>query len=218
MTSKNLTLKNAHLYFEILEGVPEQPTYDPSSCEECFTRLTHGTYFLYCSTCGTIDFDKPVKFALEYATDFISKQIFYKRRVYCIEKLNLIAGFKTSRSSKFKQNVNSIKEYDFKNIKELKNIMKLLKLHKLYKFIYEIWYIIKGSRLINLTHDQIDILANQFVDIENKFKNSDNKRKNMLNYNSVIYILFRKNKIKGYKHILLPFNHVVIVKALRSFI
>ena len=96
--------------------------------------------------------------------------------------------------------------------------MKMLKLHKLYSFIYEIWHIIKGYRLINLTHDQIDILSNQFVDIENKFKNSDNKRKNMLNYNSIIYILFRKNKIKGYKHILLPLNHIVIVKALKSFI
>jgi len=110
-------------------------------------------------------------------------------------------------------------DHDFDNLKQLKAIMKDLKYHNFYKYIYCVWFDIKKFKLITLTTLQIKMLSRQFVELESKFKDSDShNRKNMLNYNSLIYILLKRNKIKGYKSIILPFNHIVIVKMLKGFI
>lgn len=210
-----ITLKNAHLYLEEMEGVPEQPSYDPSKCNECGTELKPDTYFYYCHVCGTIDFDKPVCVDHEWTPPKIT----YKRRLYCIDKLMMISGRKYSRSKAYPLVIQKLKEYEINSLKELKQTMKILKYHRLYKFIYNIWYDLKKERLISLTGNQIDQLSREFVAIESKFKAcTRHTRKNMLNYNSLIYILMKKNKIKGHRHILLPFNHIVIVKMLKRFI
>ena len=45
-----------------------------------------------------------------------------------------------------------------------------------------------------------------------------NKKKiNLPSYNGIIYELFRKNKIKGIEHLLLPLNHSTIIKKIRNY-
>ena len=215
MNIKNLTMENAHLYLEEFDGVPEQPEYDPNKCTDCGSELQLDTYFYHCPECGTIDFDKPIYVDHEWTPPKIT----YKRRLYCIDKLMMISGRKYSRSKVYPIMIQKLKEYDINSLKELKQTMKTLKYHRLYKFIYNVWNDLKKERLISLTSNQIDLLSRQFVELESKFKESDtHTRKNMLNYNSLIYILMKKNKIKGHEHILLPFNHIVIVKMLKRFI
>jgi len=215
MNIKDLTIENAHLYLEEYYGVPEQPDYDPTKCAECDTTLKQDHYLHFCPECGTMDFDKPIHVDHEYTPP----PCLYKRRIYCLDKLKMMAGFKQSGSKSYKPMIEILKERDFDNIKQLKKIMKELKYHTFYKFIYSIWFDIKGTRLIELTYTQLDKISNDFVDLEYKFKQSDkHKRSNMLNYNSVIYYLLKKNKIKGYKHILLPYNHLVICKMLKQIV
>ena len=208
-------MNNLHLIYEDFKKTPEQPKYDPTKCVDCGTILKLDKYFYYCESCGTIDFDKPVYVDHEWVPPAIT----YKRRLYCMDKLNLMSGKKQSRSKIYQPMIKELKQHDFKNLKELKHVMKKLKYHKYYKFIYSIWFDIKGTKLITLTHNQIELISRQFVELEIKFKQSDkHSRKNMLNYNSLMYILLKKNKIKGYKSILLPYNHIVIVKTLNGFI
>ena len=207
--------KTCHLIIEEFEGIEAQPKYEPDKCEDCNTLLLQDTYFKYCDKCGTIDFDKPIYVDHEWK----APQTLYKRRLYCIDKLNMMACYKHSRSKVYVKMIKELEEWEFNCVKELKCIMKELKYHKFYKYIYNVWFELKGTRLITLTHTQIDVLSQQFVEVESKFKQSDaHTRKNMLNYNSIIYILLRKNKIKGYKHILLPHNHIIMVQILRRII
>jgi predicted RNA-binding Zn-ribbon protein involved in translation (DUF1610 family) len=215
MNIKDLTIENCHLYLEEYYGVPEQPKYDPNKCTDCDTTLEKTDHFYYCPECGTVDFDKPIHVTHEY----VPPPCLYKRRIYCLDKLKMMSGFKQSRSKGYNSMIKKLEECKFNTIKELKKIMKELLYHKFYKFIYNIWFDIKGTRLIELTYNQIDKLSRDFVDLEYKFKQSDkHKRSNMLNYNSVIYYLLKKNKIKGYKHIILPFNHLVICKMLKQIV
>jgi hypothetical protein len=207
-------MNQLHLIYEDFKKSPKQPTYDSSKCVDCGFDLKQDTYFYYCEKCGTIDFDKPIYVDHEW----VPSPMTYKRRLYCMDKLNLMSGKKQSRSKIYHPMIKELKQHDFKNLKELKHIMKTLKYHKYYKFIYSIWFDIKGTKLITLTYNQIDLISRQFVELESKFKQSDkHSRKNMLNYNSLIYILLKKNKIKGYKSILLPFNHIVMIKLLKRF-
>lgn len=210
-----LTIENAHLYLEEFYGVPEQPEYDWSKCHDCGTALEQAEYFHYCPDCGTIDFDKPIYVDKPWTPP----PALYKRRQYCIDKLNLMAGYKSSRAKQYTVMLKKLKDHDFESLKELKKLMKQMKYNRYYKFIYNVWFDLKKERLIHLTYNQIDTLANQFIELESKFKNNvDHKRQNMLAYNSVIYYLMRKNKIKGYDNILLPINHIVVCKILKQII
>ena len=139
MNFGELTIKNAHLYLEEFDGVPEQPDYDPTRCTDCRTPLKQGDYFYYCLNCGTMDFDKPTHVDHEY----VPPPCLYKRRIYCLDKLKMMAGFKQSSSKSYQRVITELKEHDFDSIKELKKLMKEMIYHKFYKFITTYGLILK---------------------------------------------------------------------------
>lgn len=217
-----LTMENAHLFLEELELENQAPSlpYNPLLCIDCNSEMKQDTYFYYCPSCQTIDFDKPIK--VDFGREcYWMKSSLYKRKLYCVDKLNMITCHKHSRSPKYSVIVEDLRYERFDNIKELKRLMKKKGYHRFYKFMYCIWYDIKKTKLISLTYEEIDKIATQFVQIEQKFKFKQTdqvKRKNMMSYYSIIYLIMKKNNITGFEHIILPKNHIVNVKFLRGLI
>lgn len=155
-----------------------------------------------CMTCGRS------KMCLIYEEDHYksdNKLSLYKRYKYFLEKLNLLSGRKMSQSPKCSQLIKILKPEDFNNVIELRHLMKKHGYSKLNKFIYNIYYEIKGERLIDFTAQEKNKLCQDFLNIEKVFKKSDS-RKNIYNYNLMIMLLMKKNNIKGHQYLILPKN------------
>jgi hypothetical protein len=92
--------------------------------------------------------------------------------------------------------------------------MKSIKANKYYKYIYNVYYDIKKVRLINVKQQRISQLADEFIVMESFFKNNReiHKRKNIFSYSVIIYMILKRNKIKGYDDILLP-HHVTTLQT-----
>jgi hypothetical protein len=206
--------------YEIDKGIKQLPVVKPPGmcCEDdCDGKMIPADHFPYCDTCGIMDTDHPLVTSREANEPWIPKRVLYKRRQYCLEKLKLVVGIKNSRSSKYHEMVKQLKEQDFDTLQELRQLMKELGYHKMYKFIYSAYFDVKGTHLISFSTQEIHFLAQQFVELEWKFKQSeDHKRKNFMCYNSTLYYLMKKNKLTGYKHLLLPYNHKHINQLLKS--
>jgi hypothetical protein len=188
-------------------------------CYDCeCDLLLYDAAFHVCPECGLVD-DTPV-YDIQRESEYYQKPILYKRRIYCQDKLKLLTCKKTSRSLKYEAVKNELQAIDdeFNNIDELFFTMKRCSLSKFYHHIYNLWYDIKKTKLIDMTMQQIDHLSRQFVELESKFKANQgvSSRKNMFNYNSTIYYLMKKNKLKGHWHVLLPYNHSEMYKKIRS--
>ena len=70
--------------------------------------------------------------------------------------------------------------------------MKRLGFNKFYKYVYNIFYDIKGIRVVNLDRQTIQRLAAKFVKYNNRFKTTSDlhKRKNIYSYSLIIYLIF----------------------------
>jgi hypothetical protein len=184
-------------------------------CSDCNLDMILCDYFYACNNCGIVD--DFIVYNTKYEVEYHPKPILYKRRIYWTDKLKLISVLKTSKSKKYiaaKDFLNNMKD-KFKNINDLYFLMKDNGLSKFYPHIYGLWYDIKKYRLITLTYAQIDVLVNEFVEIDIKFKANNNGRKNMISYNATLYFLFKKHKIKGLYNILLPYNYRKMINSLR---
>lgn len=187
-------------------------------CEECDQEMELLDRYT-CLKCGQCDSTGVFVTDLQYAlssTLYCPKSI-YKRRLYCREKLKLLCGRKKCYDKKYKTVVDRLKKKKVKNLVQLKQYLKEWGFRKYYKHIYHLFFEVTGKKLISLTCTEISKMSAQFVLLEILFKRTS-KRKNIYNYNSIIYLLMKKNKIKGYSHIILPLNHLHIVKSIKKYI
>ena len=213
-----------NLYEDLMNGPISEKTIDVTDallpiCDECNNCMIHDDYFYVCEHCGTIDFEKTCCDIVEYTP----KTIMYSRRQYWKKKLLLVSCLKQPRSKKYSKVLLDYEADDFDNINELRSLIYQNGHQKYYNNIYNIYYDIKKIKLINISYHQIDMLIKQFVEFESEWKNNliyDGKNKKKINlpsYNGIIYELFRKNKIKGIEHLLLPLNHSTIIKKIRNY-
>ena len=191
-------------------------------CLGCDANLVIEGCFKLCPDCGEMDIDEPVYTDIYTDMPYTSNvpPALYKRRLYCVEKLNLMVGYKQSRSPQYNKLVKLLKNEDIESLEEIKVCLKVWKMKKFYKHVYNLYYDVTGERLINLNSQDIDFIARKFVELESNFKmdRDTHKRNNIYNYNSCIYLLMKHFKYKGYKHILLPLNHLQIAKVLKKYI
>src|SRR5690606_10219419 len=92
----------------------------------------------------------------------------YNRKTYFLIILRLLSCRKSCDNPNYSETIKQLSEYQFENIFELKKVMAKLKLKKYYKYIYLIYFDIKKVKLINLTYNDIEFLANKFVILENE--------------------------------------------------
>ena len=213
MNLTNYPIDKLHLLLEEIDGI-QAPDTRYRYCDECDCDLILYDYFYVCPICGLVD-DKPV-YDLKYESEYYPKPILYRRRVYCQDKLKLMSTLKISRSIGYTDARKTLRgvEDEFDTIDELFFIMKEHSLSKYYPHIYNLWFEIKKTKLISLTHQQIDMLSRQFVELDSAFKANQCGRTNMINYNTIIYYLMKKNKLGGCHNILLPYNHDTMYKKL----
>jgi hypothetical protein len=81
---------------------------------------------------------------------------------------------------------------------------------KFYKYIYNIFYEIKGHRLININKIDIFKISLAFTQVEKEFLKKYPNKANMLSYNVVIYCILKFFKYKCAEHIILPINKKAI--------
>jgi hypothetical protein len=163
--------------------------------------------FYVCPDCGIMDLE-PLFYDIPFDMVHL-KRSFYKRRLYCIEKLNYIGGLKQPTSIRYRNMVAFLKTKQFTKIEKLKRLMKKYGYNKYYKYIYSVYFDIKKIRLIKLTAMDIHKISLEFVKMDVKFTKyqENHKRKNFMAYNSIIYLILQQKKFKGFKHILKPNNH-----------
>ena len=210
MNMSILTLENAHLFIEEFDlqnnPVEEAIPYAEYVCKECHGELKYINHFLTCTNCGLTNLDICERYYLDDPEMFIRKRSFYKRKLYAIEKLNLITCRKPCRKPTYLKSVKLLSKCKFKTVFELKKLMKDKKMSKLYPYIYLIYFDIKRTKLIELTCNQVDKITTEFVKTEMLFKSCSIKRKNMLSYYSLIYLTMKRLGYTGYNHIILPNN------------
>ena len=208
-----MDIENVHRFIEAFEDAPiiiNRMNY----CGDCDIEMIINIDQYVCSECGICGEYIPAQEVFEAAR---VKKILYRRRVYCIDKLKQISCLKSPRTKEYKGIIKTLSTEDFSNIHELYDIMKELNMFKFYKNIFDVYFSIKKVKLIKLTYDQIERIANDFIEIESKFKGiENNNRKNMFNYNSVIQMLLKKHKIKGFQHVILPYNHKEMHKRIKT--
>lgn len=217
-----ITLENCQLIYEdflIEQGrLIISPIVNNNTCESCMIEKKLIEGFYCCPQCGIMDIDSP-SIVKEHVEDYIPKTALYKRRLYAMEKMKLMTGHKACRNKHYNKIIKELGEYEIDSLVELKDYMKQCKMHRYYKYIYNIYYDLTGTRLINLSNQDMDFLSRKFVELESKFKLSDtHKRNNIFNYNSILYLLMKKYKYKDYKNLLLPLNHLKIAKIIKNLL
>jgi hypothetical protein len=199
-------------FSEIFEPVPKNPKKDKNIniCEGCKVELKLVDCFMVCPDCGETDLDA-VFYDIPFELNNMKKS-FYKRRLYCIEKLNYLNGLKCPTSARYNDMVTFLRKKKFVSILKLKRMMKKYGYSKYYKYIYNVYYQIKKIRLIQLTARQIQKISLDFVKLDINFvKNMEfHKRKNFIAYNSIIYLILKENKTKGYSKVIKPHNHIAL--------
>jgi hypothetical protein len=206
------------LYLDFMFGKSEsKSTKSPVQpiCNKCNILKVFEQGFPVCPMCGIMDIDNPTYDIPDWAPVIA----LYKRRLYCQEKLKLYCGHKMSKNTYYKTIVSDLKKCKIRSVIQLKQKLKARGLKKYYKYSYNLYHDVTGKRPINLKSQDIDFLTRKFIEVESRFKLSElNGRKNFFNYNSCMFLLMKKYKFTGYKHILLPLNHLQISKQLKLLI
>ena len=157
-----MNIENVHRFIEAFENAPiimNRMNYY-GDCEiEMIINIDH----YVCSECGTCGEYRPAQEVFEAA------RVLYRRRVYCIDKLKQMSCLKSPRTKEYKGIIKTLSTEDFSTIHELYDIMKELNMFKFYKNIFDVYFSIKKIKLIKLTYDQIERIANDFIEIESKF-------------------------------------------------
>jgi len=159
-----------------------------------------------CHDCGNVDMTRVLyvpDFYSNGTSRFIYKQIvIYKRRNYFESVLKFTTCKEIMTSKRINIIAKELKKSKIKDINEIKKWMKLKKYNKQVKFIYSIYFLAYGVKLLDISYSQYDQVIRCFNDIDLIYKNKIGKR-NQLNYNYIIYKIFDKLNIET-KHVLLP--------------
>ena len=134
-----LDINNAHLFLEnynVNINQIEPKINNEYECEECFGSLIYANHFLTCIECGSTDLDKCERYYEDDPEVFIRKRSFYKRRLYVMEKLNLMTCRKPCIKPSYVKSIKTLSQCTFTTIFELKKLMKDHKMNKLYPYIY----------------------------------------------------------------------------------
>lgn len=208
----NIELLELEDIFDLFEPVSKVKK-DTNICECCKVELKLVDCFMVCPDCGKTDLDA-VFYDVPFELNSVKKKTFYKRRLYCIEKLNYINGLKCPTSKRYNDMITVLKKKKFVTILKLKRLMKKYGYSKYYKYIYNVFYQIKKVRLIKLTARQIQKISIEFVKLDINFVKSQeyHKRKNFIAYNSIIYLILKKSKTKGYSKVIKPNNHLALTE------
>jgi hypothetical protein len=194
------------LYENYLDGIEEKPVIKPRSyylCE-CGKPYVMSNMYKLCSKCCTAE---PLG-AVVLPIGIRIKKSLYHRRLYFIERMNLLCGYKQCNSKEYSSVVRRCRKHKFSSIRQLRKIMKQIGVNKYYKYIYNIYYAIKKVRHVNITQQRIALLSQEFVIMEGFFKQNRDAhlRKNIFSYSVLMYMLLKRNKINGWSKILLPFD------------
>jgi predicted RNA-binding Zn-ribbon protein involved in translation (DUF1610 family) len=197
--------------YEAMFETPAQSETPEGTCSECHTDMIVSNSMFVCPSCGITDLNSA--FLVSYA---YKKKSVYMRRAYFVERLNLIAGFNQSKNPNYSSTVDRLRRCRFNSIKKLRQHMKRLNMSKYYKFIYNIYFDIKGVRLIQLDRQTIQKLAKRFSQLQARFKTAEHDRKNFFSYSAVIYLIMKEHKIKGHDKMLLPRHVSRTLKLIKS--
>lgn len=214
---ENLNYDQALALYEAAAGEVFEPilkkTLSYGICSDCNTAMLDQNGLWICTTCNTTQ----EMFVSHKEDNVPKKNNFYYRRLYFIEKMNLLVGYKTCNTEEYKKLISLLSRYKFKTIKDLRKIMKRLGTNKFYKYIYNIFYDIRKVRLVSLTSQQIQQLSIEFVAMETFFKQNRevHNRKNIFPYSAIIYMLLKKHKIDGYNKILLPRDNNKVINKIK---
>lgn len=195
------------LYKQTLQTIEPETTYHTWAYIE-------GLYT--CTTCGLVDLNN-YQTTLSF-TDHKRKRLYpYQRKNYFRKKLQLIAGYRVywGESLRWNEMINTLKQTEFDTIHELRIILRKKKMFKFYKFIYMIYYQIKKTKAIHLSHQDIEKMLSKFKRFENYCKL--NKLK-MINYNIIIYALIKHYNIQNRHNIFLPMKYTKSLSIIENFL
>lgn len=209
----------------------------PSCCKEPYMQYDSG--ISTCINCGLVDCsDREISIPVQLEYEMSTKQC-YLRKSYFKEKLRLLACINFSMSPNYKpllhklnnlKAINRIKNHirgkikkdiiqffiDINLVDVLRNILKKIHAVKFYKHIYNIIFDIFDIKVFNINERLIDSLTYEWIIFETNFRRLFPSKHNMINYNVILYNLFRRNKIRNYKMLVLPLNKKNIQKIIQS--
>ena len=169
-----------------------------------------------CILCGIVDLDQPI--FIDDVNRFQKSNYLYNRKTYFLTVMRLITCRKSCDILGYSDIINQLGEHQFETIFELKKLMTKLKLKKYYKYIYLVYFDIKKVKLIDLSYNDIEFLANKFVVLENEFKKAYPNKSNMLSYNLVAYCLLKQYNYDCYKYIVIPKKKDLILEKLNNLL
>lgn len=164
---------------------------------------------MLCPNCGIVDVYKIV-YGESYSENSrrISGQpkLPYKRKVYFRQKLRLLGGYKQCMTDDYENIILKLSSEKFETVHELKRIMQKKKMSKFYIYIYDIYFRVKGVKLLKLSHSDITNMTRQFTDFDRWYKN-EYPNKSMMSYDVISLLLLKENKINTSDIIIIPKNY-----------
>jgi hypothetical protein len=209
----------------------------PICCSNTVMRYENG--MSTCINCGLVDMnDREVLFPFQQQYELTVKQC-YMRKSYFKEKLRLLACINFSKSPLYQpllrklnkiSTINKIKNaiegkgrkyiiqlfIDVNLVNMLRDMLKRLNYSKLYKHIYNIIFDVFGVKVFDINEQLIDKLTYDWIKFETNFRRLMPMKHNMVNYNVILYNLFRRHKIANYKMLVLPLNKKNIQKIVQT--
>lgn len=168
-----------------------------------------------CTNCGALDIEnQPLVFYNDPLSYHKSNYYPYKRLVYFKQKLNYINGMTYYKPSpKLMFFIESNKGKNIRSILKLRRAMLSAGLSKSYKYIYLIYFLITGRKLIEIPINMYPTYMLQFIQLEKYFK-KNNVKKCLYSYSVIICLLMKINKSTDYKNLLLPLNRKKLQKKI----
>ena len=184
--------------------LPEPKPEQPDDCQHD-NQIIDGTYT--CINCGIVS-------GYVFSDIYAPPKMYhiYHRINYFREKLRLLTGQKQSTSVKYQNMLNHLKTIKFDSVFELRKLLKLHNYNNFYKYIYNIYFDIKGTRLIKLTNSQTDLMVTKFLPIEREFKKIYKNKSNLLSYNIILYCLLKHYGHSCHQYVVLPKNSTKLTK------
>lgn len=203
---------------EFEEDILTSKQEDDSPCQ-CHASIINVNGTPTCSYCGICDLYKRQTIEVmgimnpELANETQERKTFtkkiyvpYNRKPYFKRLFELLAGHVQSPQTKqYKKMIQLLSNNNntFQNMRQLRELLRKNGHQKYYQYIYNIWYEIKGERIIHITNEQFHKIMEKFRIFQNWYKKTI-KTRNMINYSVLLQELLLHNKIKNAHLLYLP--------------